>query len=845
MHPKTEFPGAGSRCLFYGFVVLALISCLDAVAEIPKPDDAPQPLSPEDSKKHFTLPEGFRIDLVASEPLIADPSCVAWDEKGRLFVTEIHGYNLEGHLDVTELNKTGELDTAIRRVRVGPEMKKQAVEGQSGSLKLLKDHDGDGKMDEAIVWAEDIPAAYGVVPALGGLIITASPDILFFADTDGDDLPDVRKVLFTGFSPGEMERAINNPVWGPDNWIYAGRGWGGGTITGPNLKRTVELERTDFRFKADGTAIEPVSGSNHTFGMAFDDFGNRWLITTSQHARYAAPLPHRYLIRNPHVAAPDTSIGASSYGNTFPTSKPHPWRRKRGADPRWVKFYGAGEAQPNGNFTSACGQLVYRAGLLPEEFRGNHFACDPQQSMVHRSIIERDGAGLRVRRPDEHRESEFLSSSDGWFRPNNLRTGPDGAIFIVDMYREIIEDYSAIPRYLQQQYGLLNGSDRGRIWRLAPEASGPARTEVANVGSVESLKHPNAWWRETAQRLLIDSGERAPVGEVRNIVRDTAAPWQARIHALYTLAGLGAINLEDVLAALAAPHPALRVQALRADLPVSDALVAMAKSESDPNVLLQIALSLGDSSDSAAIEALAHLAATKLDIRWMDSAILSSIGKAPAHVLQDRIGQVSRHPPRHFGKKWLRRSRGPTVQSGGEAIFDAVISHPNSALRLRLLEIAAEHKLIPDQELRKLADAAFGHVWNGRSSEAERLTALRIIPMASSEGAAAAVQRVLEPTQSPEFQEKAVRSLMTTDSSVVAEVLVSRLPSATPRLAAVVVEVLLAHRGATLKLLESEAASAKTVFAVAASSTRTERRCEDRRCCKTFVWGRARGAPCR
>ena len=499
-------------------------------AEIPKPDDAPQPLSPAESKTHFQLPDGFRIDLIASEPLIRDPSCVAWDEKGRMFVTEIHGYNLEGHLDVTELNETGELDTAIRRVRVGEEMKAEARERQTGSLKLLRDNDGDGRMDEAILWADDIEAAYGIVPALGGVVVTAEPNIYFFADRDGDDKPDERKLLFTGFDRGEMERAINNPVWGPDNWIYAGQGWGGGTITGPNLKEPVKLGRTDFRFKPDGSAIEQVSGSNHTFGMCFDDWGNRWLITTTQPARYAAPLPHRYLIRNPHVATPETTVGATPYGTCFPISQPHPWRSKRGADPRWVKFYGAGEAKPNGNFTSSCGQQVYRAALFPEKYRGNHFACEPQQGIVHRSLIERDGAALKTRRPEEHARSEFLASSDGWFRPNNLRVGPDGALYIVDMYREIIEDYSAIPRYLQQQYGLLSGDDRGRLWRLAPQDNPPRKIEVGdNVGTVAMLKHPDAWWRETAQRLLVEGGVRDErEAELRALCEDFETPFQSR-----------------------------------------------------------------------------------------------------------------------------------------------------------------------------------------------------------------------------------------------------------------------------------------------------------------------------
>ncbi|MEM7394364.1 MAG: PVC-type heme-binding CxxCH protein, partial [Verrucomicrobiota bacterium] len=518
------------------------------------------PLRPEESRKHFRVPDGFRIDLIAAEPLIADPSCVAWDERGRLFVTEIQGYNLEGHLDITELNKSGQLDRAIRRVRVGPEMKKRARQGQTGRLKWLRDTDGDGRMDDAVVWADDIPAAYGLVPARGGLIVTAAPHILFLADRDGDGIPEIRETLFTGFRLGEMERGINNPVWGPDNWIYAGQGWSGGSITGPGMKETVKLGRTDFRFKPDGSALEPVSGANHTFGMTFDDVGNRWLITTATHARYAAPLPHRYLIRNPHVATPKTTIDAANYRTTYPISQPHPWRRKRSEDERWVTFYGSHETRPNGNFTSACGQLIYRGGLFPAAYEGNHFSCDPQQNMIHRCLVQREGAGLRVRRPAEQASSEFLASTDGWYRPNNLRTGPDGALYIVDMYREIIEDYSAIPRDLQQQYGLLNGDDRGRVWRLAPENDPPTSIEMPTETSwVEQLSHRNHWWRETAQRLLVEGNDVRESGRVRNLVLDPKSPTGTRVQGLYVLKAFNVLDAPLLQAVIGDKDPALRL----------------------------------------------------------------------------------------------------------------------------------------------------------------------------------------------------------------------------------------------------------------------------------------------
>jgi putative membrane-bound dehydrogenase-like protein len=772
-----------------------------ALAKIPTPDDAPQPLSPQDSKKRFWLPEGFRIDLIASEPLIADPSCVAWDEHGRLFVTEIHGYNLEGHLDVTELNKAGELDTAVRRIHVDAAMKAKAREGQRGSLKLLRDTDGDGRMDEAITWADDIPAAYGVVAALGGVIVTAEPHIYFFADHDGDGKPDERKILFSGFGHGEMERAINNPVWGPDNWIYAGQGWGGGTITGPNLKEPVEIGRTDFRFKPDGSALEAVSGSNHTFGMSFDDFGNRWLITTSQPALYAAPLPHRYLVRNPHVASPGTTVGASQYGNCFPTSQPHPWRRKRGADPRWVKFYGAGEAKPNGNFTSACGQQIYRADLFPEKYFGNHFCCDPQQSLVHRSLISRDGAGLRTQRPEEQADSEFLSSSDGWFRPNNLRIGPDGALYIVDMYREIIEDYSAIPRYLQQQYGLLNGDDRGRIWRLAPINSAPAPMVVGDVATVAHLRNPNAWWRETAQRLLIE--QKAGEKELRALALDVKAPFQCRIATLYTLEALGGDVGDELLAALTDESPALRLHALRIGEgdELLGSMLQMVPREKDPNVLLQLALSLGECEDSTAAHSLAKLAAEKSDIRWMENAVLSSIARQPGAFLNELVTHYEKDAEARLIEQAAVTAVAVGDKSAMKTLLALISKSPDPTLRLRLIELAMKGNFAAPEVLGRAVAKTFAQAGN----ESERLAAFRLIGFADEKTRDNVIVGIFAASQSPEFQEQAVRALLAKPDDAIAARLIAQLSRATPRLGAAIVEALLGHRETAKILLNSTA----------------------------------------
>jgi glucose/arabinose dehydrogenase len=250
------------------------------LAQIPEPVDAPGPLTPEQTAASYRLPPGFRLEVIASEPLIASPTGVCWDEQGRMFVSELHGYNLEGQLDVEELNKTGKLDTEVRRVQAEEKFKRAAEAGTYGVVKLLQDTNGDGRMDQALTWSTNLSPAYGLVPARGGVIVACAPDIVFLADRDGDGVAEVREKLFTGFRTGALERGINAPQWGTDGWIYFGRGWGGGRISSARLSAPVTLPGSDFRIRADGSSIEPVSGSTHTFGFAMMEAGDRFTVTT-------------------------------------------------------------------------------------------------------------------------------------------------------------------------------------------------------------------------------------------------------------------------------------------------------------------------------------------------------------------------------------------------------------------------------------------------------------------------------------------------------------------------------------------------------------------------------------
>lgn len=295
-------------------VLAVVFANAELAAQITKPADAPKPLSPADSARRVSLPDGFRLELVASEPLIRQASGVCWDASGHLFVCELHGYNMEGQYDIEELNKSGKLDRVVRRLSAPPEAIARAKKDQTGAVKRLIDHDGDGVMDRAEVWAADLPACYGLVPARDGVIVLCSPHIIFLADRDGDGVAEVRETLFTGFAAGILERRMNTPSWGADGWIYAARGQRG-RITGPGLAEPVDLPATDFRFKPDGSAIEPITGGTHTMGYAFMATGQRFVATTGVPGIYVTPLPWHYLVRNPNLR-----IGRTGPSRSTPTS---------------------------------------------------------------------------------------------------------------------------------------------------------------------------------------------------------------------------------------------------------------------------------------------------------------------------------------------------------------------------------------------------------------------------------------------------------------------------------------------------------------------------------------------
>ncbi len=364
--------------------------------------------------------------------MVESPVAIAFDERGGLYVAENRGYP------------------------TGP------GEGQppAGRIARLEDTDGDGRMDRRTEFADGLTFPNGLMPWKGGLIVTCAPDIFYLRDTDGDGKADERTVLFTGFDTGgSTQLRVSHPTLSPDNWIYTTIGLRTGKVTSPSApdRAPVELKRSDFRFRPDGDAWEPADGGAQ-FGLTFDDFGRRFICYNRVQVQHVV-ISSKVLRRNPHLAfsetiqncpsetVPEFSKGHGSASRIFPISK-----NVTTADSH------------AGTFTAACAVTVYRGHGLPDSYYGGAFSCDPTGNLVHFDRLEPRGATFAASRAREG--VEFLASTDNWFRPVFLAHGPEGAIYLCDMYRGTIEHPDYLPVEIRKRTDFSRGKTMGRIWRV-------------------------------------------------------------------------------------------------------------------------------------------------------------------------------------------------------------------------------------------------------------------------------------------------------------------------------------------------------------------------------------------
>ena len=518
------------RCLL--ICVAASLATTGFAQEIAKPGDEERakPLSlaeempriaatePQDALKTFEVQQGFRLELVASEPMVSDPVDACFDENGRMFVAEMHGYPYSQ--EPTRLNPKG------------------GGKPDAGIVRLLEDTDGDGKMDRSVVFADKLRWPTSVCCYDGGVFVLAPPTLWWFKDTTGDGKADIRHRVFDGFNRDNVQAVANNMKWGLDHRIYVAGGRNPSVIT-KDGKELLKLGNIDFSFDPLTETVRPETGGVQ-FGHSFDDWGNRFVCSNSNHIQHVV-VPYAYTSRETWSGPPAIKSIAveGAAAPVFRRSQAEPWRivrtRRRVADPKFAGLPPT-EKVAIGFFTSATSVTIYRGDAWPEEYRGQAFIGDVGGNLVHRKILEPDGVSFKARRADQ--DHEFLASTDNWFRPTNFVNAPDGTLYLLDMYRETIEHPYSIPDDIKEHLDLESGSDRGRIYRLVAENG--VRKPVKKLWDMsldelaQQLSSKNAWVRETAHRLLWESGDRSAVRNEVTTLFEAEEPL-SRLQALYAI----------------------------------------------------------------------------------------------------------------------------------------------------------------------------------------------------------------------------------------------------------------------------------------------------------------------
>ncbi|MCC6289977.1 MAG: dehydrogenase [Chitinophagaceae bacterium] len=582
------------------FLVM-LVSCKDQPRY-------PGPLSPEESMKTFQFAEDFKAEVFAAEPLVTDPVDLQFDEDGNAYVV--------GMLDA---------------------YKPDSVKGK-GKIVMLKDINEDGRADTAIVFADSIKEASSILPWDGGLLIAAAPNIMFYKDTDGDGRADHREIIFKGFFTGNEEAQITNLRFGIDNWIYANNTGQKGEITFTRKPEAPKLlmSGADFRFRLDRNQFELSTGPGQ-FGLAINDWGHRFFTTNSIHISQAV-IPMRYLARNPFLPAGFTSasINISDHDPLmFQVSATPYWREER--TKRRNKEYQENKLDrveyARDHFTGASGGTFYGGDAYADEYYGNIFTGDVSGNLVHRDVLHPLDTVpyLQASRGGKEKDKEFLATTDTWFRPANCATGPDGNLYVIDMYRQHIETPISIPDDLETGMDFNAGDAYGRIYRIVPingnknKWQKPALGKASAAQLVELLAHKNQWWRLQAQRLLLQRKDKSVIPQVKQLVTLSNDP-RTRLHALYVLEALDALDAGIIKQALKDTAAGVRENAviLAERFPECFSSVEQLVTDSSIRVAFQAALSIGEFKSPGVIPALSKVVIKYGGNPWFSTAVLSA-----------------------------------------------------------------------------------------------------------------------------------------------------------------------------------------------------------------------------
>jgi mono/diheme cytochrome c family protein/glucose/arabinose dehydrogenase len=631
------------------------------------------PLAPADALKTFYMPPGYRVELAASEPLIQDPIAIDWDMQGRLWAVEMPGF--VPNLSVPEPNLS-----------------------PIGRVVVLQDMNKDGTMDKRTVFADGLMLARSLKVLDRGVLVAEPPNVWLMRDADGDLRMDAKQLVTDAFGRREAhpEQNANEFYWALDNAMHS------------------SISDTYLRLK-NGKFEVLRTLSRGEWGITQDDAG-RIYRNVNESALHVDLVPTPYFARNPNLLRTRGSYEAlrdvENAVNVVWPVRPNPGTNRA---------YQLGIDREDGTlakFTSVCAPVIYRGDRLPAELYGSAFVAEPAANLVSRIVIEDDGRTLQARKAYER--GEFLASTDERFRPVYLSNAPDGTLYIVDMYRGVIQQRRDVTEYLRDYIAarkLESPVGLGRIYRVVHETTRRDTTSVqADLSPsqlVERLSHPSGWWRDTAQRLLVERGEKSVVSALTNLA-DTAKDWRTRLHALWTLDGLDGIEPAAVTKALGDPSREVRASAIRiaerwlgqAAHPVQAAVLDRLEDK-DWFVQHQLAASLGTlppgMRDPALVSLLERLADDPITI----DAALSGLRGSELSVLERLLQSgVASTPQREmaiamFAATIVRASQDAAVQNLFASIAEDARPAWQRAALLRGAEIAVLGAALPGMPARR------------------------------------------------------------------------------------------------------------------------------------------------
>lgn len=606
----------------------------------------PPSRSPEESLKAIVIEPGYRVELVAAEPLVMDPVAIAFDAAGRMFVVEYGDY------------PTGPDDPDA------PPLSR---------IVLLEDSNGDGQMDQRHVFADHLNFAHSLMPYRDGLLVGAQTELLFLKDTNNDNKADVRETLYSGFVPAHPQMQIGNPRWGLDNWIYCN--YAVGEVTGSQTGEKLTLPRGEFRFNPLTGEFGPASGVGQ-YGNTIDRWGRRF-FASNRNPVMTERLPWEVAKRNPYYLLPTTHYDVAPSGDNslvFPLIE--------------MK---SNYLSHSGTHTAACGVTAYLGPLGNTDFQDSVFVCEPIGHLVTRTIVKNKGAKLISERAQA--KADFFASTDPWFRPSSLATGPDGGLYLADMYRLWVEHPKFLPEEVAAQLDWRAGDDLGRIWRIVPEGEKLESYEPPSEPSdlVRQLESNSPWQRFTAQRLIVERQLitlEAPLREILTSHDQLAS----RLHALWTLEGLGRLTEVDVQTALADRSPQVRADGVRLASRFIDNRSDLAQQVSllgdDPNasVRLQVAISLGNQPSTQAQETRLRIALKDYADEVISKALLTStVGHGELTATLLKLPEFANRTSERQATDFIRELATIVGTAGDSAELSQLLSlfEPNPAIDWR------------------------------------------------------------------------------------------------------------------------------------------------------------------